>query len=435
MLRPLAASLLALGLLASGCSPEAATSRAERTTQAGLITPEPTASIQDILGEPEVDPATVVIAPTPLPDGPRPLVVATILGESGVMAPIDGPALAGVVAEIERLNDEGGVLGRPIELRRFDTNSRLSVTERLAQRVAEDKPDLIITSCDTEFSEPVLDIADANGLLTISPCSGDVRYLTGGLGSRNFTMGTPQEPQGALAAQVAFGRYGPRAIVLRDVTSPEALAFCDGFERAFREIGGTVTYRDEFSYDTLGPLEDRLGDRSEEPSFVVVCSHVPGFLNGAPAIIGIVRSLGFQAPIVGPNTLDRPGWFADVPTLGELLFVSWSSTFGNDPADRVNALIKAARENQVLLEDEIYAGSTTVLGADAILAWAQAVDIAGDATPSDVAAALGSFNNQAFITGEVSFTAGARMDLGRDYRVLLVRDGELTVESIEQTEN
>ncbi len=434
MLRLVAAILLVLSLLAASCSSGAATSRGDLGSSTEDVTPEPTEPTDEPTAEPTDEPVlepNVVIAPTPVPDGPRPLIVATLLGETGVLAPLDGPALAGVVAEIDRLNDQGGVLGREIEVRRFDMNSRASLSERMALRLVDNPPDLIITSCDTAFSKPALDIAAEYGLLTISPCADDERYLTGGLGSRNFTMGAPAEPRGALAASVALDLYGPTAIVLRDVTSPEATAFCDGFERAFRELGGSVTYRDEFSYDTLEPVQDRLADIAKDVAFITLCSHVPGEIDAAPSIILILRTLGFQAPIVAGSSVDEPGWFSSVPTLDELTFISWSSSFGNDPDDRINDLVRAVQQNG----ETTGAGVSTILGAEAVEAWARAVESAGDASPDRVAAALGSFNDEVFSTGEVSFVSGARMDPGRMYRVLQVVDGELSVIALEQTQD
>ena len=425
MNRLVAAVLLVFALLVAACSPEAATSRGERGTSGGQATPAPTADIADISLRPNV-----VIAPTPVPDGPRPLVVATVLGETGVVAPLDAAALAGIIAEINKINDEGGILGRPVELRRFDTNSRASLTERVVQRFVDNPPDLIITSCDSDIAEPALEIAAEHGWLTISPCADDVRYLTGGLGPLNYTLGALSEPQGAVVAAEALERYGSTTIVLRDVTSPEATHFCDGFERAFRELGGSVTYRDEFSYDTLEPLLDRLEERAGQSAFITLCSHVPGNIDAAPSIILNLRTRGFQAPIVGGNTLDRPGWFASVPTLGELLFISWSSTFGNDPDDRVNDLVRSIQQSGPLPP-----GGSTILGAESIEAWARAVEAARDASPERVSNALASFNNERFSTGELSFIAGARMDLGRTFRLLRVLDGELSVVGIAETED
>jgi len=420
-------TIVVLWLLAAACTPGAATGEAERTTSSTDVTPEPTVAIGEIAATDE----GIVIAPTPTPEGPRPLVVVSLLGETGVMAPLDGPALAGVVAEIERLNDEGGVLEREIELRRFDTNSRASLAERQVQRLLEDPPDLIVVSCDTEFSQPVLDAADEAGLLTISPCADDARYVTGALGSRNFTLGAPAEPRGELAAKVAFDRYGSTAIVLRDMTSPEALAFCDGFERGFRELGGSVVYRDEFRYDTLEPVQDRLDERAGESAFITLCSHVPGGVDAAPSIILILRTLGFQAPIVAGSSVDEPGWFADVPTLGELVFVSWSSAFGNDPNQRINDVVRRVQRNG----DTPGAGVSTILGAESIELWARGVEAARDSAPDRVAAALASFNREEFATGQLSFVAGSRMDLGRTYRILKVVDGELSVIALEETQD
>jgi len=423
-------ALVALSLLLAACSPETSSTLGERVGSADAITPEPTVSIEDIETQPDPNAANVVIAPTPVPDGPQPLVIVSLLGETGVMRPIDAPAAAGVVAEIDRLNDAGGLLGRPIELHRLDTNSRASVGERLAGRLIDDPPDLIIASCDTEVSKPILDIARDNDMLTISPCADDPRYLTGALGRWNFTMGSPAGPRGAVAAKVALRDYGDTAIVLRDVTSPEAIGFCDGFERAFRELGGTVTYRDEFTYDTLEPVQDRLAERGGQSAFITLCSHVPGEVDAAPSIILILRTLGYQVPILAGSSVDQPGWFGDVPTLGELTFISWSSAFGNDPDDRINDLVRDVQQNG----DTAGAAVSTILGAETVEAWARAVNAAKTAEPERVVSALGSFSNEAFSTGEISFVAGARMDTGRVYRVLRVVDGELSVVALEDSE-
>lgn len=416
--------------LMAACSPDSVSTQGELGSVPDAITPVPTAAIDDLAtGETAALEPTPTPEPTAEPEGPEPLIVLTVLGETGVVGPLDRPALAGVLSAVARINDDGGLLGRPIEVRRLNTDSRSSVVERYAGRLANVMPDVVITSCDVDLARPVLEEADTLGLLTISPCASDAGYVTGGFGSRNFTMGAVYEVQGELAARLALERYGATSLVLRDVTSPEATRFCDGFERAFRELGGSVTYRDEFNYDTLEPVQDRLEGRAGQAAFITLCSHVPGGKDAAPSIVEMLRSLGYQAPIVSGSTLDEITWFNDVPALGELLFVSWSSVFGNDPDERVNDLVRRAQQ----LPDTPGVGMTTVLGADAIEAWARAVEAARDVAPARVASALGSFNNESLSTGEVSFTAGSRMDLGRVFRVMRVFDGELTVLALEET--
>lgn len=366
--------------------------------------------------------------PTPTPEGPQPLIVATYLGEQGVMAPLDGPALAGISAKIDELNEQGGVLGREIVLQRFDTTSRLSVMARYADRITNTQPDLIVVSCDVEFSRPMLQAAADEGMVTISPCANDAGYLTGAWGSRNFTLGAPAELQGALAADAAIGNYGLKAMVLKDTTSPEANSFCDGFEANFIAAGGVIVAKYEFTYDSFDPTQDRLAEEGPVSDMIVLCSHIPGEIDAAPSIINVVRTLGFQAPILSGQGLDNATWFATVPLLNDLTFVSWSSIHGNDPDSDVNSIVRRANEDETTPP----AGSTTILGAEAVDAWVRAVERMGSANQGQVAAALGGFNSESFATGEISFLTDARMDADRRFRVLRVQGGNISVQSVRE---
>lgn len=472
----LAVAALALSFAAAACS------GSEEAVEGRLAGPAPTAAPTtsvDELPTPE---------PTPTPEGPVPIVIVTLLGETGVMETLDGAAVSGVLGEVQRINDTGGLLGRPVVVRRFDTNSRTSIIDREGRRVVDSMPDLIITSCDVEFSLPVLEMADDAGLVTISPCSEDAGYATGAYGSRNFSLGAPERDRGLLAGAQAHSLYGPTAMVLRDTTSPEALAFCDGFEEAYEAAGGTILYADEFSYDTPEPLQDRLTESAPPTSLIALCSHAPGGVDGAPSIVSLLRTIGFQAPIVSGSSVDQVGWFAAVPQLNDLLFVSWSSVYGNDPDDQVNEMIGRARDvvDQAAedLQDALVAfdqaqvslnsanqawerafeagevteadnerlnearvlfasaqsdrdvaataaqariGGATILGAESVAIWEQAVMAANSVEPARVASALGSFSNRDVPTGPLSFVAGARLDDGRRYRIMRVLLGQLTV--------
>lgn len=410
----------ALLLLAASCSGDTATAVGDRGSGA---TSEATAP-NDIAGTEAVAVDTEPTAtpePTPTPTGPTPIRIVTMMGETGVMRPLDAPAVAGVVAFVEQLNESGGLLGRQVEVTRIDTESRVSLAERFAERLLDDPPDLVVVSCDVEFSKPVLELADEAGVITVSPCADDVGYATAAWGTRNFAFGAPAEPRGSVAAEAAIARYGTTAMVLRDRTSPEALRFCNGFERTFRELGGSVAYRDEFTYDTPEPLLDRLAERGRPTDLIVMCSHVPGGSDAAPNVIEQIRLLGFEAPIVSGSTLDEPSWFASAPLLDELTYVSWSSIFGNDPDGDINALIRSANDN----EDTPLAGMSTVLGADSIDAWARSVEAVQSVDPNSVAAAMGSISNEAFLTGAISFASGSRLDAGRTYRVIQVIGGSV----------
>lgn len=376
----------------------------------------------------EVELPTPTPAPTPTPEGPRPILVVSLMGETGVMQTLDGPAVAGVAAEISRLNSEGGLVGREIELRRIDTNSRVSVVERHAKRLTESPPDLIIVSCDLEFSRPMLEAANSAGLLTISPCAEHPTYATGALGSRNFTFGAPSNLSGELAGEAAIRFFGDTALVMRDNTSPEAQLFCDGFEKRYQALGGAIAARYQFTYDATEAVQDLLAAEGPQTDVIALCSHVPGGVKAAPSLITMLRTLGFNAPLVSGSSVDQFGWLPSVPQLNEMIFVSWSSIYGNDPDPRVNAVIDRANDDP----STPVIGGTTILGADSIAAWATAVGRVDSVAPGPVSAALGALNQEDLATGSISFAPGNRMDDQRLLRVLRVQDGDLTVEEVRE---
>lgn len=429
--------LLALVMLAAACAADPVSGTGDRGT-VPTQADEAASGDGDSLGAGStLDGATDLTAPTPTPvptpdpdaeSADRPFQIVTIMDESNVLRPLDAPAVAGVVQRVDELNEAGGLMGRSVEIRRLDTESRVSLAKRFGERLLRDPPDLVVVTCDVEFSRPILELADEQGWLTISPCADDVGYSTGAWGPRNFTFGAPAGPRGALAAQVALDRYGTTAMVLRDVTNPEAGQFCTGFERAFRELGGTVAYRDEFAYETPEPLFDRVAERAPQTDFIVLCSHVPGGNrgDGAPNIIKGLRLRGFAAPIVSGVTVDEATWFAQVPSLDEMTFISWSSIFGNDPNSVVNGVITAATENP----ETPLAGVTTTLGYDTVDAWVRAAEAVQSVDPTSVAAAMSAFDSETFLTGEVSFTGGGRMDVSRTYRVLRVTGNEVPIPEI-----
>lgn len=373
-----------------------------------------------------------IIMPTPTPVGHKSVRIVTFLGETNVMSPIDGPALVGVLAEVERINASGGVLGHKIDVDRYDTESRLSVVASLTPTIIATQPDLIITSCDTNFSKPILEAAQAASIPTISPCANDPAFLSGSYGSANFTLGLPSEALGAAAAKETLTRLGSHSLILRDVTSPEALAFCDGFEAEFVKLGGVVSYSDQFNYDTPAPLQDRLTQRrlqgDIDQAAIVLCSHVPGGLDAAPTVISILRNLGLKGPIVSGPALDSAAWFAGVPDLGDLMLVTWSSTFGNDPDQRINeAILIAARHSDPQTDSDVDIGATTVLGSDAVAIWADALRLAQSLERPQVISSLGSLVEHRVSTGNITFAGGQRMDVTRKVRLLWVSDGFLDV--------
>lgn len=370
--------------------------------------------------------ATATPVPTPTPIPVEDIRVVSLLSESGVLSPYDGTALLGVQVAIEQINANGGLLNKNISFEHHDTQSRTSLNNRWAERLLSNPPDLIIVSCDSETAEPILKVAEQNNWLTVSPCAGTLSYANAGFGGNNFSFGVRQDVVGAIAAEVSFEKHGSSALVLRDETSPEALSFCDGFEQRFFELGGRVVLSHSFNYTSLEPVEELLTTENPAAQMVVLCSHIPARADAAPAIISMLRRIGFNAPIVAGPSMDQQNWFSAVGEIGELTLVSYSSTYDNDPVEEVNEVVAATGD----FVTSRSAGVATVLGYDAIDGWSRAVLRAQSTDAQRVAAVMSSFYNEPFLSGDISFTSQSRMDSGRLFRVMTISDGALTVEKM-----
>lgn len=362
--------------------------------------------------------------PTPTTEGPQPIIVGVAMAETGVMARFDRPAIVAARYEVERINTSGGVLGRPLELRHYDSESRQSVTQSVAERLVREGAEVFLVSCDPDFARPAIDVANEAGLLTISPCSSDPGFATSEFGTLAFSMSGTATNEGLVLADYVFEKGARSVALIVDVTSPEASTLCNAFEVRFTELGGFVTFRDEFTYDALDPFEERLKSRNTAMDGAILCSHLPGGVNGAPVIIDLLRSYGVSAPLYGGSTLDGPGWTNLVGTLGELTIVVPASNFGDDPNSEANAVLAAARE-ELGPDSRAHA----VYGADSVDAFARAAGRAGTTDGAVLAAEMESFRDEPFRTSAVSFGPGVHMDTAPELRVVAISaDGGRLIE-------
>lgn len=365
-------------------------------------------------------------SPTPaIPDsGTGPIVVGAVMAQSGVMVKRDLPALEGVRLQINRLNENGGLLGRTVELLEMDTESRVGVTDRAATEMMAAGADLLLVSCDPVRAEPAIATAAEFGVLTFSVCGADEAWAD--MGDLVFSFSSSATHEGRVMAEWAMETGLGSAITLEDATNPDSEEFCRSFTSSYRELGGNVVYSDTFTFDSLDPFIDRLAERPVGVAAVVLCSHLPGGLNGAPMIIEVVRQRGIDAPILSGSGLDGgPTWFNIVNDLGTLYMVTPTSTHGDDPNPAVRAMVAAIDQDSLVPPSRGW----TVFGADAIEAWAIAVDRSRSVEGVDVATELERFSDEALISSSVTFGPGEHMDPERQLRVVKVESG--SAESIE----
>ncbi|MEQ8718579.1 MAG: ABC transporter substrate-binding protein [Acidimicrobiales bacterium] len=403
MIRTVWRVILALCVVSVACTPP--------TDAPGSTSASPTASGTDG----EADQATGTVTPT----GPAPLLIGAVMADSGLARRLDRPALAAAQVQVDAINATGGIDGRPVELRAVDTQTELNATYNGALDLADDGAVALLVTCDYDFAGPALQVAADYGIPAVSPCGSDPRWETSGA----WSAGISTQAEGRAIAEVVAGRGVSTVAVVVDSSAPEMVAQCEAFTARFAALGGSVG--GEFAYDReliarfepdiLGPEPDLTPVGVGEQ--IVLCGSLP---TTGPAVLALLREREFTAPVIAGSAMDGTDWLTE--DLGDVSFLSWGSTFRNDPVDAVDALVEAVRATIGGSAE----GGTMVAGADVMVALLRAVE----RNPRDPAAEFPAMAGEDLVIATASWSTSDRMLDDRPLRVMRVDGDEAVVSEI-----
>ncbi|MCY4273606.1 MAG: ABC transporter substrate-binding protein [bacterium] len=390
-------------------------------TGCGLFSEGTVISPAPIAGEDEQPAAqrsptpTATFAGVPLPSDA--VVIGALMATTGFLADYDEPALVAARNRIDALNQAGGLLGRPVVLRHIDSHTEMSSIRRGAERLLLDGVDLVLMTCDAVFAQPALDLLNRSGTVVISPCGTDDLWISGELGERVFSLGTPVSAEAEILAALVADRGFATVTGIIDQTSTEAAAVCEAFEQGFETAGGRVSSLYRYQPTDPSLLEPILaGLAVSEPDAIVFC----GTRSVAPEILAPIRAAGFAQPIFSGSAMDGDHWIGLVPGVGDFTMLSYASVYADSPdpnpevrrvlADYFAATGHRARDGRV------------ITGHDAVEAYVRAVEQAGTTDPEAVAAELARFDGEELVAGPVTFGPRVRSAQGRLMRVITIQE-------------
>lgn len=353
-----------------------------------------------------------------------PIIIGAVMAESGLMAPIDSPAVAAAAETIATINSAGGLLGRPLELRVVDTESQFNGGFQAAQSLINDDAALLLVTCDYDFALPAIQAGDEAGTLMISPCSGDARWGGAPPSPLAFSMATLSEAEGEVLGSYALDSGARIAAVLTDLSSPETIGQCAGFRRAFEQGGGQVSFDLDFDFRLLDTFDDQIPENEPDLALlgfvdvIALCTSPP---EPGPAVIRLLRGLGYRAPILSGSTMGGETWIVDVPDLGDFWAVTYALTGGGDPSPAVDELF-----SQLAAIDRGYVtDGRPVTGADAVAMFADAVIATGSLEGAELAQAIKALPDQPVVSGSLGFAADSHISSGRSLRIVREEGGRL----------
>jgi branched-chain amino acid transport system substrate-binding protein len=347
----------------------------------------------------------------------KPIVIGWAFDSSGAMAPFDNPALAAAKLQIAKVNSKGGVLGRKIVLKTCDTQqNKATVAKACATRLLGQKADVMFTTCDVDLAAPVVQETINRGHLAVASCIGTDQMGPKRFGKKGrlaFSFGNVAQDEGSAMAQYAWSRGWRRAALATDTVIVYFKNVVQAFEARWKQLGGTIVARE--SYQSLGGsnnVQNAVSRLNGVRADVIVTSTAGAFGALSTFVTGL-RSLGNNTAIINSWAGDGTYWLPNNPKVTNYWFVTFASSFGDDPSKAVNALAKKVKA----------ATGGFITGPSAVDGVVTAIRRAHGSTRGlTLARIMEKFRKVPTISGNVSFSPRLHTVFGRKYRVIRIQN-------------
>jgi len=345
-----------------------------------------------------------------------PIVIGWAFDSKGAMAPFDGPALAAAKLRVSQLNAKGGVSGRPLQIKTCDTQgNKATIAKACASRLLGQGAKVVFTTCDVDLAAPVVRAAIDRGTLAIAPCIGTDQMgpkRFGAKGRLAFSYGNVAQDEGSAMAQYAWNHGWRSAALATDTVIVYFKNVVQAFEVRFKQLGGKIVAKE--TYQSLGStnVQNAVSRLNPVKADVIVTS-TAGAFGALSTLVSGLRSLGNNTPILNSWAGDGTYWLPANPKVTNYWFVTFASSFGDDPSPAVNKLAKQVKAGT----GGFITGPSAIDGVVAAIKRSK-----GSTKGSTLAAVMQKFKKVPTISGNVSFSAKLHTVFGRRYRVIKIQN-------------
>lgn len=191
------------------------------------------------------DKESTATAGAPTSDAPAPtgdaLKIGTLLPQTGSLAFLGPPEIAGVDLAVKEINDAGGVFGAPVEVVHKDSSDTAN-PQIASQSVADlisDGVGAIIGAASSSVSLNVVDDVAAAEVVQISPAN--TSTALSGYSDFYFRVAPPDTVQGNALANVILDD-GYKNVGILVFNDDYGISLRDVIQATIEEAGGTITY-------------------------------------------------------------------------------------------------------------------------------------------------------------------------------------------------
>jgi branched-chain amino acid transport system substrate-binding protein len=329
-----------------------------------------------------------------------PIVIGAPIHQTGWMAAYDGPPMEGAKLAIKKINDEGGILGRQVELIERDGKTDPATLGNAAIEVIDEGADVILAPCDFDYGAPAGQAAQDAGLVGISLCASSPLYGSEALGDLQFTLSMWNQTMSAAAAEFAFEQQGwATAATLVDTTTEYTQSLGEYFVEAFDHFGGEIVSEDTYQQGDMqiDAQIQRLEELETPPDVIFLSTNMPDYA----MMVRELRAAGFEQPLMGGDAMDTVEFYPAVgEDLGNDIFISTHSFVGAEAGEAMEEFLTLYEEEYGNPPETAFA----VMGWDAVNVIAQAAEEAGTIDGAELAVAMEEMNFS-LLSGELDWSS------------------------------
>lgn len=227
------------------------------------------------------------------------LTVGTLLPQTGDLAFLGPPEIAGVELAVKDMNEAGGVLGKDVAITKADSGDGTpKIAPGSVDKLLSAKADAILGAASSSVSLSVIDKIINAGVVQFSPANTSTAFDTYDDKGLYFRTAPSDVLQGNVLGNLVL-QDGAKsiAILARQEAYGEALA--DNVEKTVKDQGGNIAAKVLYSVDATSYTSEIQKIKDAKPDAIVLIS-----FNEATKIVP-----GFESAGIGPS--DVQTYFVD----------------------------------------------------------------------------------------------------------------------------
>ncbi len=318
----------------------------------------------------------------------------------------------GTLLAIEEINAAGGVLGKKLELKTEDDQSKAGEPANVVNKlISKDGVVAILGEVASSRSLEAAPICQQNKVPMISPASTNPKVTE--TGDYIFRVCFIDPFQGTVMANFATNTLKAKKVaVFTDVKSDYSKGLAKFFKEGFVKAGGTIAAELDFNGGDKDFKAQLTAIKSAAPDGIFL----PGYYTDVALICIQAKQLGLNVPLFGGD-----GWESDtLLQIGKEAVEGhyFSTHYAADAASPKVAAFVAAYKKR-------YSGkmpdAMAALGYDSAMILAAAMETAGSTDGDKVRAALAATKDYEAVTGKI--TINEKRDAVKSAVILQVKDG------------